>query len=565
MLVVDDDEPVRRGLVEALSGGGISAVGAGCAAEALRAVELHDPVAVVLDNRLPDSSGIELAGHLKERDPDLPVLLLTGFASLSSAMEAVGRLDAYLLKPISPADLLQSVRNAMDRRELVLEHRSAVERLRKMNKLQALRDPLTNLPNRALLEDRMAQAFAASERDGTTLAVMFVDLDGFKGVNDMFGHRVGDIVLRRLAHRLWRLFRRSDTVARFGGDEFVLVCPEAGTPATACKIAQQVIDQLAIPVLVDGVEHRLSASVGIALHAGGASGATAESVLRDADIAMYRAKKSGPGTCEVFDQDMRAQVARRFETERGLRAAFPAGELVLAYQPVVEVGTRRLAGAEALLRWNRPGRGTVLPDEFLDVAEQANLSLALGEWVIEQAISDMALWRDSGRDLSGFRLWVNVSPLQLADARFAGMVQRRLEQQDVDPRGLGIEIVESALVDRGVTVTTLEALKGAGIGLSLDDFGAGHSNLTWLQELPITALKIDRRFVAALEGGPGHRDAAIARGLVQLGHCLGLTVVGEGVETPAQASTLRALECDLAQGYYFGRPAPEAQLGLPYR
>ena len=560
VLVVDDDDGVRYSLLDVLASGGIRGIGASRRDEALTLQSAYEPAVVVVDYRLPDGSGIELARELKERDPETPVLLLTGFASLDSAVAAVGQLDAYLIKPVAPQTFLQTIRNALARRGLVAENRSLVERLQRLNAYQALYDPLTGLPNRALLDDRLTQALAAARRTGSCLAVLFVDLDGFKIVNDLFGHHVGDQLLREMADRLAAARRQSDTVARFGGDEFVVVCPDIHTSAAACRIAEHLVNELSQPASVEGVEHRLTASVGIAVTAPGAVSQSPETLLRNADTAMYRAKEGGRAGWELFDDAMRDRVLERFEVERGLRVGMETGDLTLAYQPLVDLRTGHVTGAEALLRWHRVDHGTVLPVAFLPVAEESGLILPLGRWAINKALSDLSDWERAGLIRNGFRLWINVSPHQLANPSFASEVEAMLQRYDVPSSMLGLEIVEEALRDVGATEKVLHELRKLGISLNLDDFGAGHSNLSWLQDLPITGLKIDRRFVATLDVPDEKRGAAIVQGLISMGHALGLSVVGEGVETAGQAEALKAMGCELGQGYYFAYPGTPKQL-----
>jgi len=560
VLVVDDDEAIRQSLIDVLATSGIRALGCGRTDDALELQAIHHPAVVVVDYRLPDGSGIELARTLKERDPEVPVLLLTGYASLDSAVASVGQLDAYLIKPVAPQTFLQTTQNALARRGLVVENRSLVERLQRLNAYQALYDPLTGLPNRALLDDRLGQALATARRAGNLLAVLFVDLDTFKVVNDLFGHHVGDQLLRQMADRLAAARRSSDTVARFGGDEFVVVCPDVKTSAAACRIAEHLLAELATPAEVEGVEHRLTASVGIALRTPGVVHQSSETLLRNADTAMYRAKEEGGSGWELFDDAMRDRVMERFEVERGLRAGIEGEDLVLAYQPLIDLSTGLFVGAEALLRWHREGYGTMLPASFLSVAEESGLIIQIGRWALEKALGDLEAAKALGAVPDSFRLWVNVSPHQLANPNFADTVAELMEVHGISPSMLGIEIVEEVLRDVRATEKVLHALRELGVFVNLDDFGAGHSNLSWLQELPITGLKIDRRFVASLDVADDGRGKAIVRGLLGLAHALGLSVVGEGVETPEQAVALREMGCELAQGYHFAYPGTPEQL-----
>jgi len=553
VLIVDDNESLRESLSEVLKSAGIRSVDAGSAHDALRLQAIHLPTVAVVDYRLPDGSGIELAHTIKERNPDTSVIILTGFATLDTAVDAVGQFDAYLIKPVAPQMFIRTVVNALAHRRLVAENGRLVERLEQVNAYQALHDPLTGLPNRALLDDRLRQALAGCQRTGLSVAVLFIDLDEFKVVNDLFGHQVGDHLLRNMAKRLADSCRQSDSVARFGGDEFIVVCP-VKVSADACRIAAHLLETLAEPTTIEGVEHHITGSIGIAVTGSGAPQQSAETLLRDADTAMYRAKEAGRARWELFDNAMRARVMDRFEIERGLRNALEDGGLANAYQPLVDIQSGSLVGAEALVRWDRAGHGTLLPGSFLDVAEDSGLIVPIGTWVLDKALSDLAQWKAEGTVAERFRLWVNISPCQITVPQFPGLVRDLLDAHGVEPESLGLEILEQALVDMGASVKVLWELREMGVSLNLDDFGAGHSNLSWLRELPITGIKIDRQFVAGLGVQGNDRGPAIVSGLIKLCEALGLVVIGEGVETEAQANALSSMGCQLAQGYYFGYP-----------
>ncbi len=559
VLLVDDDEELRQTLVGLLAIEGIETITTGRVDHALELVVVQKPAVVVVDYQLPDGSGIELAQQIKAHDPDLPVLLLTGNATFDTAVAAVGQLDAYLIKPVAPQHLLNSVSNALSRRRLLNQNRTLVDRLTRINAYQAMYDPLTGLLNRALLDDRLQQNLAMSERTGGAVALFFLDLDRFKVVNDLFGHQVGDRVLQEVANRLLHSCRKTDSVARFGGDEFVVICSDIKNSADACVFADHLLRSFDEPLEIDGFEHALSASLGIAVTAPGTRRQSAETLLRNADTAMYRAKEAGRGRWELFDDEMRAQVIERFEVERGLPVALATGGLSLLYQAIVATRTETVVGAEALLRWARPGHGMVLPERFLHIAEECGLIVPIGAWVLEQAASEMARWKAEGRLPDPFRLWVNVSPRQLADPSFSELVADVLTKYHLSPEGFGFEILEEALLDVRSAKGVMKHLRSLGIALALDDFGAGYSNLSWLQDLPITGMKIDRRFIASLDSGDP-RGAAIVQGLVNLGHSLDLSVVGEGVETAEQARALRAIGCESVQGFFYGHPGPAERL-----
>jgi len=328
-------------------------------------------------------------------------------------------------------------------------------------------------------------------------------------------------------------------------------------------MAEVMLAELSRPVVIGTTEHRLTASIGIVVTGDGDLMATADALLRDADLAMYGAKDEGKATWKLFDETMRARDASRHEVEQGLRVAMEQNELVLEYQPVVDLQSGGIIGAEALVRWNRPGHGIVPPLEFLGVADKVGLTGSMGRWILDHALGDLARLRLSGTLPEGFHMWVNVSPRQIADLRFAELVVELTTAHGVPTFLLGLEMAEHHVRDVVTTDNVLAALHDLGVALQIDDFGSGQSNLGWLSELPITGLKIDGEFVAGLDAVRVHDAGAIVRGIIGLGHELRLTIVGEGVETHAQAVALRAMGCEFAQGFYFGRPGPFEQLVEP--
>ena len=420
----------------------------------------------------------------------------------------------------------------------------------------AVHDTLTGLPNRVLLADRLSQALRRSAREGSSVAVLFIDLDRFKFVNDSRGHAVGDELLLAVAGRLRGVVRDHDTVARFGGDEFVVVCEDRDAAAQASCIARRIADTLREPVLTDDQEVFLGASIGIAVADRGA--ASPESLLRDADAAMYRAKERGRDRCEFFDAVMRTEAVARLETQSALHRAVERDELRLHYQPVVDLASGAVCGVEALVRWARPNHGLVGPGAFIPLAEETGLIVPIGRWVLEESARQVARWQEA-RPGQPLAVNVNLSAAQLRQPDLIADLAAVLAASRLDPGALCLELTESTFMEEADGHgAALAALKALGVNLAIDDFGTGYSSLTYLKRFPVNVLKIDQAFVGGL--GRDASDTAIVRSVIDLAHALGLTVVAEGVETAEQAAHLRRLGCDLAQGYYFARPLPPDEL-----
>ncbi|WP_217913477.1 putative bifunctional diguanylate cyclase/phosphodiesterase [Miltoncostaea marina] len=421
---------------------------------------------------------------------------------------------------------------------------------------RASHDALTGLPNRSLLHDRLELAFARAARTGHRPAVLFLDLDHFKVVNDSLGHTAGDRLLVAVAGRLSAVLRPQDTLARLGGDEFVALVEDIGGEADALRVAGRLQAALVDPFDVDGAEVFASASVGIALASG--PDASPESVVRDADAAMYRAKERGRGRSELFDERMLERAVHRLETESALRRAIAGDELRVAYQPILDLERGAIAGVEALVRWQHPQRGLVMPGDFIPLAEDTGLITELGAIVLESACRQARAWgAGAARPVS---VSVNLSGRELGAPGFVRSVADTLDATGLDPALLCLEITESMLmVDLQATLGALADLRALGVRLAVDDFGTGYSALAYLKTFPVHELKIDRSFVAGLERDP--RDAAIVGTILALAEALGLSVVAEGVETEAQERRLRELGCRLAQGHRFARPALAEDIG----
>ena len=413
---------------------------------------------------------------------------------------------------------------------------------------QANHDALTGLPNRELFLARLSGSLGSEGR----VAVLLVDLDDFKVVNDSLGHGAGDRLLSGVAERLCRVLRPGDVIARFGGDEFTVLLPGITSEAYALGVARRLAEALREPLVLDGERRYVTASVGVSFSA--PSEHDPHALLRDADAAMYRAKEMGKSRCEVFDDSMRERAMERLELESGLRHALDDGELHLVYQPLVTLDDGRISGVEALLRWDHPIFGVVAPLRFISLAERNGLIIPIGAWVLREACRQLAAWGDDALSVS-----VNVSARQLGSTDLVDVVRAALEDSGIAPRRLCLEITETAMMaDPGAIGETLSALKALGVRLAVDDFGVGHASLRQLRALlPVDTLKIDTSFVDGITDDAD--DAAIVEGVVRLAHSLGLQAVAEGVETAEQVAMLRAFSCQTGQGYHFARPAgPDA-------
>ena len=419
----------------------------------------------------------------------------------------------------------------------------------------ALHDPLTALPNRVLLLDRMGQALSRIERRPGSVAALFLDLDRFKVINDSLGHNLGDELLVTIARRLRSVVRPSDTVARLGGDEFVVLCEDVADSQDVIALSDRIRAAVAAPCLLgdrDNDEVVMSASVGIVI--ANDSHIRPDHLLRDADTAMYAAKQRGRARHEVFDEAFRAQAVGRLQIENDLRRAIDRGQLRVHYQPIIDLQLGRITGAEALVRYEDPVRGLVGPDEFLDVAEESGLIVPLGAWVLREACRQARQWQGAAGD-HDVQISVNLAARQLTRTSLVEVLEETLAQHDLPLGTLALELTESALMEGALSnPAILQRLKDAGARLGIDDFGTGYSSLTYLRRFPVDFIKIDRSFVHGLGSDPG--DTAIVKAVISLGKALGLLTVAEGVETVRQLEQLRGLDCDQAQGYHFGRPLP---------
>lgn len=441
-------------------------------------------------------------------------------------------------------------------RGIVLTSRDVTQRKRAEERVQYLAnyDVLTGLPNRFLMQDRLTQVMAHAHRNRLRVALIHIGLDRFKMVNETLGHYVGDALLKQAAERVRKSTRDADTVARVGGDEFTIVVPNVVSLQTLSSVAEVMLDDLAKPFPSDNQDLFVSASVGISLYPDDA--ASVDELIKHADAAMSRAKQLGRNNFQFFTADLNQEVQERMQIEAGLRTATQRDELSLLFQPKIDLATRRIFGAEALLRWKHPKLGMISPSRFVPVAEEAGLVGQIGEWVLHAACRQIREWQDAGHAL---RVAVNVSARQFQEYDLAELVSDILKDTGVLARNLEIELTESAVMrDAESSIVTLERLAGLGVQIAIDDFGTGYSSLSYLKRLPLDVLKIDQSFVRDISSDPN--DAAIVRAIITLARSLGIKVIAEGVENEAQLAFLNAYGCQYAQGYLFGRPLTAIEL-----
>ncbi|NIP72955.1 MAG: EAL domain-containing protein [Gammaproteobacteria bacterium] len=497
---------------------------------------------LLLDLSLPDARGIESLEAVQHAAPSLPVVILSGQKDDEVALKAVqsGAQD-YLVK------------GQGDTRMLLRAMRHAIERKHSEQRLSYLAqyDVLTGLPNRVLLEDRLTKALDQARRKGEVLALLYLDLDNFKDINDSLGHDAGDGLLQSVAERLGQCVRGQDTVARLAGDEFVILLTGLTEPAAAAHVAQKALDALSAGHSIAGRDVTATASVGIASYP--ESGEDADSLRRNADIALYRAKGRGGGVFQFYNPDTNAAAGERRMMIEKMRRAWEQNEFVLFYQPQLDLRRGRVTGMEALLRWRHPDHGVLPAARFIDLMEETGLILPVGEWVLQMACGHALGWQASGA--GPVRVSVNLSDRQFRRKDLVWMVARVLVETGLEPACLHLEVSESVLVgDRTHAMGTLDTLRRMGVRASVDNFGSGVCALGGLRELPVEALNLDRSFAHNLSEEPA--EAEIASALVALGHGLQLKVLAEGVESERELGLLRDSGCDLVQGNLISEPVP---------
>jgi diguanylate cyclase (GGDEF)-like protein len=498
---------------------------------------------VLLDLSLPDASRLEALMQLRAAAPEVPIVILTGLQDELLAVKAVqeGAQDYLVKGRVDGHALGRSITYAVERKaaEMELSHK-------------AMHDALTGMPNRTLFLDRLKHAVMRAKRHHSLIGVMFVDLDNFKPINDRYGHEAGDRLLTAVAGRLQDGLRASDTAARFGGDEFMILCEDVAGQQDVVNIAQRILAAIEKPFEIAGEHLSVRASMGIAIADGKAD--TAESLIRNADAAMYGAKQQD-AAYEIFDDGIRTRVRERVELEHDLRRAVSESEFRLLYQPQMSLRSGEIVGLEALLRWDHPTRGLIEPAEFLWLAEETGVIKSIGDWVLAESCRQADHWREAGPGSTPLRVCVNLSARQHADPQLVETVSRVVDEAGIEPSSLCLEITEGIVMqDEEAALGTLRALKDLGVTISMDDFGSSQSSLGALKRFPLDVLKVDRSFVAGL--GEEAEDAAIVTAVINMAHALGLVTVADGVETGRQLELLKQVGCDVGQGYYFARPRP---------
>jgi diguanylate cyclase (GGDEF)-like protein len=562
LLIIDDDEQLRRLLVEMLSSDHHCSE-ADSPEQALSCLLADRFDLVISDIKVGGMRSLELMRRVHSLSPNTIVVLICDLEDSDAAIEAMraGVFD-YITKPLDVRHVQAVMQKALDHHCLLKEGRRYKgeletllrQRTAEVNRL-AYYDAVTELPNRALFEDRLAQAVAIARRAQQMVGILFVSLDQLKKVNDTLGHHSGDRLLREFSERLKNCVSERDTVARLGGDEFALLLAEIGGTQHVVEIIGSMRQVLKPPFDLGVQELFATASVGVSLFPFDSD--DSQTLLKNAGAALYRAKKSGGNNCQFYTVDMHTMAAKRLALETSLRHSIENEEFVVHYQPQVEIDSLQITGVEALVRWRHPHLGLLPPAQFVPLAEDTGLIGSIGECVLRTACLQGRSWQDKG--FSPMRMAVNISARQFQQQDIAQMVVRILEQTGMAPEYLDLELTESSIMsDADFAIKVLSGLKGMGVKISIDDFGTGFSSLSYLKRLPIDCLKIDQSFVRDATTDPD--DAALVMAIITLAHNLRLTVVAEGVETEEQLGLLRLLRCDELQGYLFSKPLPAEAL-----
>jgi diguanylate cyclase (GGDEF)-like protein len=542
VVLADDDPSIRLMVRHVLESEDFDIIEASDGIEAIKAVEKYHPALILLDAVMPGIDGFTTCQQIKEKGyTDIPIMMITGLdddASVERAYE-VGAID-FITKPIKWAVLKHRVKSVVAK---VIAERKV--------KLLAYRDTLTGLPNRLLFADRLEQAVVRSERTRTSMALMLVDIDDFKLVNDSFGHDAGDKLIKAVGELIAKSLRRADTIARLGGDEFAVIIEGIEGPEDAISIADNLTTILEHNVRLDDQETYTSASIGIAVFPG--DGKDARSLLKNADTAMFRAKENGRHCFQFYKAEMSVSAMERLDLENSLKSAFENDEFLIHYQPVIDIHKNQVVGVEALLRWQHPDKGMIQPTDFVNVVEDCGLIVALGEWMIFSICKQVKMWHDAG--LEKQNVSINISPRQFKEQDIVALFAQAMAEHDLTGDSISVEITERTLIENvGEVEVALKKLRDMGIKIMLDDFGTGYASLAYLKEFPVDVVKIDRAFIAGIPDNED--DSIIVDAIAGLTRGLKLSLLAEGVENERQLDVLKGLGCQYAQGFYWSKALP---------
>jgi len=542
VVLADDDPSIRLMVRHVLESEDFDIVEASDGLEAIKAVEKYHPALILLDAVMPGIDGFTTCQQIKEKGhTDIPVMMITGLdddASVERAYE-VGAID-FITKPIKWAVLKHRVKSVVAK---VIAERKV--------QLLAYRDNLTGLPNRLLFADRLEQAVKRSERSRTSMALMLVDIDDFKLVNDSFGHDAGDKLIKAVGDLISKSLRRADTIARLGGDEFAVIIEGIDGPDDAISIADNLTTILEHNVRLDDQETYTSASIGIAVYP--EDGNDARTLLKNADTAMFRAKENGRHCFQFYKPEMSVSAMERLDLENSLKAAFENDEFLIHYQPIIDIHKNEVVGVEALLRWQHPDKGMIQPSDFVGIVEDCGLIVALGEWLIFSVCKQIKVWRDAG--LENQNVSINLAPRQFKEQDLVAIFTQAMADNGLDGSSLSVEVTERTLIDNiGEVESTLKKLRGMGMKILLDDFGTGYASLAYLKEFPVDVVKIDRAFVTGIPDN--EEDSTIVDAIAGLTRGLRLALHAEGVENERQLNVLKSIGCQYGQGFYWSKPLP---------
>ena len=546
IVVLSDDDPSIRLMVRhVLESEDYEIVEAEDGLDAIKAVEKQHPALILLDAVMPGLDGFATCQQIKDRGhADVPVIMITGLDDDASVERAydVGAVD-YITKPIKWAVLKHRVRAIV----------KTVMAERKIQRLE-YRDTLTQLPNRLLFVDRLEQAIVRADRHRESIALMIVDIDDFKLVNDSFGHDAGDQLIKAVGDLLSKSLRRADTVARIGGDEFAIIIENVNGDDDAISIADNLTTILEHNVRLDNQETFTSASVGIAMYP--EDGSDAATLLKNADTAMFRAKENGRRCFQFYKPEMSVNAMERLELENSIRNAIENNELVIHYQPTIDVHNNEISGVEALLRWQHPDKGIIEPVDFLSVAIDSGLIVPIGDWMVNTICHQLRVWKDAG--MENQNVSINLSARQFKDKNLLAVFIQAMDKHEIDGSELTVEVTEQTLItSEGEIESTLNKLHDMGISIAVDDFGIGFASLSNLKDLPIDVVKVDEKFVAGVPDS--EQDVAVVTAIAGLTRGLKLTLLAEGVENERQLNMLKGVGCQLAQGYYWSKALPADQ------